>query len=169
MKNYMRLFFFQIILFSTFVNAIMIVFSSNTHTIMSLLMAFTVGIMSHTTPLLKHLSQWIWMNSPVDSIVAIIVRAINPEKIILFGSRSGSHAGVDSDYDICVLKSGISHRRRCAMKLYEALAHVGVPVDIIVETPETYEELKKNHIGCIQRLKGQGEWSMNVLQLAESW
>ena len=97
------------------------------------------------------------MNSPVDSIVAIIVRAINPEKIILFGSRSGYHANVDSDYDICVLKSGISHRKRCTMKLYEALARVGVPVDIIVETPETYERLKKIHIWCIQRLKGQGE------------
>ena len=84
------------------------------------------------------------MSSPVDSIIAVIVRVLNPEKIILYGSRSTNEARYGSDYDICVLKSGISHRRRCAMKLYEALIHVGVPVDIIVETPEGYEELKKN-------------------------
>lgn len=84
------------------------------------------------------------MSSPVDSIISVIVRALNPEKIILFGSRVTDDAREDSDYDICVLKSGISHRRRCAMKLYEALTHVGVPVDIIVETPEGFEELKQN-------------------------
>lgn len=84
------------------------------------------------------------MSSPIDLIVTIIVRTMNPEKIILFGSRVTTNARIDSDYDICVLKSGISHRRKCAMKLYESLTRVGVPVDIIVETPETFETLKKN-------------------------
>ena len=97
-----------------------------------------------TVPKIPIPSYRIRMSSPVDSIVAVIVRSINPEKIILFGSRGTDDARDDSDYDVCVIKSGVSHRRRCAMKLYEALTRVGVPVDIIVETPEGYEELKEN-------------------------
>ena len=81
------------------------------------------------------------MKSPVEAIVDIIVRVADPDRIILFGSHASGNAGPDSDYDICVLKSGITHKRKCAMALYESMAGVGVPVDIIVETPESYAEL----------------------------
>jgi predicted nucleotidyltransferase len=84
-------------------------------------------------------------NSAVlKKIIDIIARSADPERIILFGSRSKGKETQDSDYDICVIKRGVKHPRELAMKLYRDLYGVGVPVDVIVETPETFEELMDN-------------------------
>jgi uncharacterized protein len=84
------------------------------------------------------------MKSPVEAIVDIIVRVADPDRIILFGSQATGSSDRESDYDICVVKTGITHRRRCAMSLYESLRGIGVPVDIIVETPESLAEFASN-------------------------
>jgi len=97
------------------------------------------------------------MKSPIESIVEIIKKTLDPDTIILFGSRALLTSTKDSDYDICVLKSGIDHRRKCAMKLYEALIHVGVPVDIIVETPESYNNLKNNPFMIYSEIERYGK------------
>ncbi len=47
------------------------------------------------------------------------------------------------DYDIFVLKSGVVHTRELAQRIYLML-DVNVPVDVIVETPKTFDELKDN-------------------------
>ncbi|MEN6611761.1 MAG: nucleotidyltransferase domain-containing protein [Methanoregulaceae archaeon] len=64
----------------------------------------------------------------LSRIIDIIVRTLDPDTIILFGSRARGDAREDSDFDICVLKNGISERRSIAKKLYRALYGVGVPV-----------------------------------------
>ena len=84
-------------------------------------------------------------NSAVlKKIIDIIARSADPERIILFGSRSKGKETQDSDYDVCVIKRGVKHPRELAMNLYRDLYGVGVPVDVIVETPETFEELMDN-------------------------
>ena len=50
----------------------------------------------------------------------------------------------ESGYDICVIKSGVQHRRKLAQNIYRMLYGVGIPVDVIVETPERFDELKDN-------------------------
>jgi hypothetical protein len=42
------------------------------------------------------------------------------------------------------------------MQLYRDLYGVGVPVDVIVETPETYEELKDNPFMIYHDIARQG-------------
>jgi len=84
------------------------------------------------------------MNNPLEKTIEIIVEAVQPEKIILFGSRARGGSGKGSDYDICVIKRGVEHRRRLAQQIYKLLYGVGAPVDIIVETPERFDELKNN-------------------------
>lgn len=80
----------------------------------------------------------------LSRIIDIIVRTLDPDTIILFGSRARGDAREDSDFDICVLKNGISERRSIAKKLYRALYGVGVPVELIVDTPETFNTWKDN-------------------------
>ncbi|MEN6443037.1 MAG: nucleotidyltransferase domain-containing protein [Methanoregula sp.] len=82
--------------------------------------------------------------TPIQKIVEIIRQSADPERIILFGSRAKGTQKKESDYDICVIKTGVKHRRELAMKLYRDLYGVGVPVDVIVETPETFDELRDN-------------------------
>ncbi|MDI6735052.1 MAG: nucleotidyltransferase domain-containing protein [bacterium] len=80
-----------------------------------------------------------------DTLVEItrrIVDEITPDKIILFGSRVKDETKQESDYDICILKRGVENRRGLEKRIYRRLFGVGVAVDVIVETPEKFEELK---------------------------
>ncbi|MGA9087225.1 MAG: nucleotidyltransferase domain-containing protein [Methanoregula sp.] len=92
----------------------------------------------------------------LKKIVDIIARSADPDRIILFGSRSKGSQTQKSDYDICVIKKGVKHRRELAMKLYRDLYGVGVPVDVIVETPETFEEFRDNPFMIYHDIAKQG-------------
>jgi predicted nucleotidyltransferase len=79
----------------------------------------------------------------LKKIVKQVVDEADPDRIILFGSRAKGNAAKDSDYDIFVLKRGVTHRRKLAHDIYLKL-DVKAPVDVIVETPERFNELKGN-------------------------
>jgi uncharacterized protein len=80
----------------------------------------------------------------LSRIIRIIVDTADPDTIILFGSRATEHARNDSDYDLCIIKSGVLERRKLSMQLYQHLWDVGAPVDILVETPDSYNKNKTN-------------------------
>lgn len=82
------------------------------------------------------------MENVFDKVVDLIVKTVNPDKIILFGSRSSGREGQDSDYDLLVLKQGVNNRRALAHQIYRTLADIPAAVDIIVETPEKMERYK---------------------------
>ena len=88
-----------------------------------------------------------------DRILALaIIKCIevNPIKIILFGSASRGDDSQGSDYDILVIIPEGTHRRNTSKILYKEIAESGVPVDIIVATPNDIEK-HKNNIGLIYR------------------
>ena len=84
------------------------------------------------------------MGSPIEDVVERIVQGVQPNKIILFGSHAREDYRGESDYDICVIKEGVKHRRKLAQRIYRLLYGVGVAVDIIVETPESFDQLKSD-------------------------
>ena len=77
-------------------------------------------------------------------IVEVIVKEIDPDRIILFGSRARGDYDEGSDYDILVLKKGVrpEERRRLEGRIYLSLRSLGVPVEIFVQDSGKYEELK---------------------------
>jgi len=79
----------------------------------------------------------------LKEITQQIVNEVAPDKIILFGSRAKKKPSKESDYDIFVLKNNITHKRKLTQRIYLKL-DVDVPVDIIVETPKRYNQLKDN-------------------------
>lgn len=93
----------------------------------------------------------------LENIVKRIVRYIHPEKIILFGSRSQGSYNKESDFDICVLKESIEHRRKCAHQIYKLLYGVGASIDIIVETTERFNKLKNNPFMVYQGIAEHGK------------
>ena len=74
------------------------------------------------------------MPDVLQAIIDRIVQTVEPDRIVLFGSRGQGAA--DSDYDILVLKRGVTHRRRVAQAIYLELTDIPAPVDVIVEDPE---------------------------------
>ncbi|MGH8546769.1 MAG: nucleotidyltransferase domain-containing protein [Gammaproteobacteria bacterium] len=85
----------------------------------------------------------------LQEIVRRIVAAVQPEKIILFGSAAREEMGPDSDLDLLVIKS-CRNRRETARRIRRRLLGIGVPKDIIVATPEDIERYKDT-IGLIYR------------------
>ena len=85
----------------------------------------------------------------LQEIVRRIVEAVQPEKIILFGSAARGEMGPDGDLDLLVVKPNV-HRRATAQMIEQSLIGITVPTDIVVATPEDIE-LYKDTIGLIYR------------------
>jgi predicted nucleotidyltransferase len=79
-------------------------------------------------------------NAAISEMAERIRRAIDPDRIILFGSRARGGGGPQSDYDLLVVAPSPLPRWRRAAPLYRLLAGVGVPKDIIWWTPEEVDE-----------------------------
>jgi len=73
-------------------------------------------------------------------IVDRLVRAVDPDKLVVFGSRGAGQARADSDYDILIVKAEADPHRRRTGPLYRALWGVPKPVDLLWYTPEEIEE-----------------------------
>ena len=92
----------------------------------------------------------------IEEITERIVNSVAPDRVILFGSRARGDNSERSDYDICVLKSGVPHRRTLAKKIYRLLYDSGAAVDVIVETPERFEQLKDNRFLVYKEIAQHG-------------
>jgi len=97
------------------------------------------------------------MDNPLEKAIDIIVKVADPDKIILFGSRARGDSRKDSDYDLCVLKRNVEHRRKLAQKLYLSLYSVGEAIDVIVETPERFSDLKDNTFMIYKEIAKDGK------------
>lgn len=86
----------------------------------------------------------------LEKLVSQIVEAVNPLRIILFGSAARGEMKPSSDVDLLVVMPEGIHRRRTAQKLYREIRGLGRPFDILVATPEDLERHKTN-LGLIYR------------------
>jgi uncharacterized protein len=77
-------------------------------------------------------------------IVKRIVRAAEPEKIVLFGSAARGTMGPDSDVDLLVIKGGKFNRHRVTTAIYRSLSGE-IGVDAVVVTPEEVQQYRHTH------------------------
>jgi predicted nucleotidyltransferase len=97
------------------------------------------------------------MTSTLRHLVDILIHEVEPDRIILFGSRARGDNEERSDYDICVLKTGVAHRRKLAKQIYRLLYDIDASVDVIVETPERFEQLKDNRFLIYTEIAKHGQ------------
>lgn len=80
----------------------------------------------------------------LEEVVRRIVEVAQPERIVLFGSSARrTRISPETDLDLLVVKEG-AHRRRLASEIHARLAGVGVPVDVVVVTPEDVRRFGKS-------------------------
>lgn len=82
----------------------------------------------------------------LDRMVRLIVKEVDPEKVILFGSRGRGDATPESDVDMVVIEArpfdGTRSRLREEARLYRVLASVRVRKDILVYSGEDVDYWK---------------------------
>jgi predicted nucleotidyltransferase len=80
----------------------------------------------------------------VRSLTEQIVAAVQPLRIILFGSaaRDPGHAG--GDIDLLIVMPEGTHRRRTAQRLYRTLSGIRQPYDLVIATPSDLERHRDN-------------------------
>jgi predicted nucleotidyltransferase len=86
----------------------------------------------------------------IHRMVERIVERFHPEKVILFGSHARGTAGPDSDVDLLVVMQVEGSRRKQAAEIDGALIDRGLPLDLIVITPEELER-QREQVGTVVR------------------
>lgn len=93
----------------------------------------------------------------LSEIVRRLVEAIEPDKIILFGSRARGDCHPQSDVDLLIVKPSEKPRHRRAGEAYRALSGIGVPTDILWFTEEEIDQWSevKYHVATRARREGR--------------
>jgi predicted nucleotidyltransferase len=97
----------------------------------------------------------------VEQIVQAIVRAVNPDRILLFGSRARGTSSPDSDLDLLIVEdqsftAGRSRRKEMA-RIWQALPDVAVPTDILLFSREEFEHWSHSRNHVIGRAVREGQ------------
>jgi predicted nucleotidyltransferase len=90
-------------------------------------------------------------------IVDTIVDGVDPEQVILFGSRARGDATAHSDYDICVIVRDTENRRDLIREVHRLFDVRGFSMDVLVLTPDELEEQRDiaNTLGFIVARDGE--------------
>ena len=84
----------------------------------------------------------------IEELVRKIVEAVQPQRIILFGSAARGDFSAAGDIDLLIIMPDGTHRRRTAQKLYRQIRGIPAAFDILVATPGDIQRHKDN-IGLI--------------------
>jgi len=76
----------------------------------------------------------------IEQIVHRLVDAVDPDRIILFGSRARGDAEPDSDVDLLIVKASKEAPHRRTIPAYRALVGLRIPKDIIWRTPDEVQD-----------------------------
>ena len=93
----------------------------------------------------------------LEEVVRRIVSAVDPVKIILFGSHAYGKPKKGSDLDIMVVvKDDVKSCRRVASEVYGALCGLLIPKDVVVVRQKDIEEWKNVPQAFITKVVGKG-------------
>jgi uncharacterized protein len=94
----------------------------------------------------------------LSSIVKVLVGAIDPEKLVLFGSRVNGEARVDSDYDLLIIKKNITNEREISRKAYRSLLDLNTDasVDLIIANEARFEAAGSDSFGILSEIHKTG-------------
>jgi predicted nucleotidyltransferase len=89
----------------------------------------------------------------LDEIVRLL-KGYEPERIILFGSRARGDADEYSDYDLIVIKRTERPFLERLRDMVPYLVAFGRTADILVYTPEEFEQMGEVGLGWLVRQEG---------------
>lgn len=97
------------------------------------------------------------MEEKIQEMVRRIVEAVQPDKIILFGSYARGEAGPNSDVDLLIIAPSELPSYKRAMPVYWALRGLGVAKDLLWKTPEEVADWEHVRPHLISRALREGK------------
>jgi predicted nucleotidyltransferase len=74
------------------------------------------------------------VDSVLPQVVGRIVRANDPDRIILFGSRARGDQRPDSDFDLLVVLDAVENRREARIAVRRSFVDLPISADVLVAT-----------------------------------
>jgi predicted nucleotidyltransferase len=96
-------------------------------------------------------------NTQIESISREIVRKINPEKVILFGSYACGNQTTDSDVDLIIISNTNLPKHKRSIEIRRLFYRKLIPMDIKVYTPEEFEKERLNKFSFLNTLLKQSK------------
>jgi predicted nucleotidyltransferase len=93
----------------------------------------------------------------INQVVSAIVNNYEPEKIILFGSQVNGTATENSDLDLFLVKKTTLPRYKRGSEVRKFLYGMGIPMDIVVYTPEEIEKSENTKFSFIYEVLNTGK------------
>lgn len=93
----------------------------------------------------------------IQQLIDPIVQALDPERVVLFGSWATGRADSDSDVDLLVIMDSELDRLERTWQVYRLVRTKRQgPLDIIVLTPTEYKNMKLGSYPLIQEIEEEG-------------
>lgn len=98
------------------------------------------------------------INEYVDFVLKKIVSFYNPEMVYLFGSQARNEANKNSDIDFLIIKEFEQPKRLRALEFRKELRGQNYyPVDLVVYTPQEFEDESQIKGTMAYRIKKEGK------------
>lgn len=94
--------------------------------------------------------------SVIDYVTHAIVEHFHPQRIILFGSQARGDARRDSDLDLCVVMETSERPIERIITVASIFKLPSWPMDIVVYTPEEYEERRQIKGSFVYTIDAEG-------------
>ncbi len=78
----------------------------------------------------------------IEEITRIIVEGFQPKQVFLIGSYATGNSTVNSDLDLLIIKDSDLPRHHRANSIRKSLIGNGIPMDILVYTPDEFDSEK---------------------------
>lgn len=95
----------------------------------------------------------------IDRVLTVLLSACSPEQVILFGSAAHGTSGSSKDLDLLVVTDlpENTSAREMARRLHALFEGWRLPLDLIVLTPEAFEQGRRlpGHIAAVAARDGE--------------
>lgn len=79
-------------------------------------------------------------DTKLNTLIERLVAALDPDKLVLFGSHARGDARPDSDVDLMVIAPTLEPRHRALARAYAALGRHDLAVDLVWYTPAEIDD-----------------------------
>ena len=94
------------------------------------------------------------MDDILEKVLEIIIKEVDPDMIVLFGSLARGDQKENSDVDLLIIKEDLKGSRNLLKKVYSSLSGIGTPIDmILVDSKKLNDHLNDPYMIYGQALK----------------